>query len=112
MSAVITVMLQFLGPGPRAGSRPPMRGSGLAVMPSLREDYMAPLFLEIYISTSDTKIILGSNPEPTFHFDADPDPDPSPNFTHVGKFQFFFTFIHTAAPVYIVLSFSSVSQVS
>ncbi len=52
-------------------------------------------------------MIIGSNPDPTFHFDANPDPGPSPNFTHVGKFNFF-AFIHKAAPVYIVVSFSSV----
>ncbi len=48
-----------------------------------------------------------ADPDPTFHFDADPDPDPTPSFTHVGKEKKIFT----ATQVYILLSFSSQSQV-
>ncbi len=47
-----------------------------------------------------------ADPDPIFHFDVSPGPDPTPNFTHVEK-SIFLKF--TAVPVYIVLSFWSVS---
>jgi hypothetical protein len=53
---------------------------------------------------------LDADPDPKFHVDADPDPnldwhqnnadphvDLSPSFTHVGKSEYFFTFIHSIA---------------
>jgi hypothetical protein len=63
------------------------------------------------------------DPDPNFHVDAspgpDPDPDwhqcadPTPSFTHVGKSDFYFIFtVVTSLPLYHVLSFSSVSNVS
>jgi hypothetical protein len=47
------------------------------------------------------------NLDQTYYFDADPNPDPNatPNLSDVGKSDFFNFFV----PVYIVLSFSSVS---
>ncbi len=52
------------------------------------------------------------NPDPTFHFDADPDPDPTTSFTHVGKSEFFYFYLFTAGPIFIVLAFLSALQVS
>jgi hypothetical protein len=37
------------------------------------------------------------DPDPTFHFEADLDPDPTTGFTHVGKADFFLTFLHSTA---------------
>jgi hypothetical protein len=57
------------------------------------------------------------DPDLTFHhFDAGPDtnPDPTLSSTHVGKSEIFiyFSFLFTAMLVYIVLSFSPMSQIS
>ncbi len=52
-----------------------------------------------------------ADPDPNFYVDADPHADPIPNFTHVGKSELFLLLV-TAFPVYNVLSFSSVSNVS
>jgi hypothetical protein len=60
--------------------------------------------------------------DPNFHVDSDPDPDwhqndafshadPSPSLTHVGNPNFSLLLV-TTLPVYNVLSFSSVSQMS
>jgi hypothetical protein len=35
--------------------------------------------------------------DPTFPFDTDPDPSPIPSFTHIGKSEFFWTFIYSSA---------------
>jgi hypothetical protein len=55
---------------------------------------------------------VGTDPDPTFHFDANPDSSPVPadSLTLVEKSFFFYLF--TAVLVYIVLSFSSASSVS
>jgi hypothetical protein len=47
------------------------------------------------------------DPDPTFHKDADPDPDPALSLIHAEKSDFLR--LYTAMPVYIVLSFESVS---
>ncbi len=48
------------------------------------------------------------DPDQTFHFDADPDPDPTSSYTKVKK-SIKNLLLFAAMPVYIVLSFSSVS---
>jgi hypothetical protein len=67
-----------------------------------------------------------ADPDPNFRVDlmpihtlfglapntADPHADPTKSFTHVGKKQEFFLLLITALPLYNVLSFSSVSNVS
>jgi hypothetical protein len=52
-----------------------------------------------------------TDPDPNFYVDADPHADPTPSFTLVIKSEFFLLLV-TAFPVYNVLSFSSVSNVS
>jgi hypothetical protein len=42
---------------------------------------------------------VDADPDPAFHFDGDPDPTSS--YTQVGKTEFFLTFIHSSARVYI-----------
>ncbi len=46
--------------------------------------------------------LVDADPDPTFHFDADPDlyPDRNPGFTHVGKTELIFTFIHSIASLH------------
>ncbi len=43
------------------------------------------------------------DPDPTFHSDADPDPglDPTPSFKHFGKSEFFSTFNHSNASIFL-----------
>jgi hypothetical protein len=76
-------------------------------------------YLQLSSSVVDRHYI-NADPDPNFHVDADQDPDPgwhqnyvdpTLSFTHVGKSDFFFILVIDALPVYIVLSFSSVSNV-
>jgi hypothetical protein len=48
---------------------------------------------------------IDADPDLTFHFDADPDlnPDPTPSFTHVGKSEFFSSFIHSSANLHSLI---------
>jgi hypothetical protein len=107
-------MLQFPGPGPRAESRPPMLGSGLAVMPSLREDYMAHFVFrnlqtcikdDFTVESSKTVCWIGIVLTPIRILLSILMPI---QIFHMLENSIFFLFF-TAAPVYIVLSFSSVS---
>jgi hypothetical protein len=49
--------------------------------------------------------IADPDPDPTFRFDAhlDPDPYPTPSIIHVGKSEFFVTFIHSIGVLIVVL---------
>jgi hypothetical protein len=48
------------------------------------------------------------DPDAIFYFDANPVPDPAPIFTPVRKSELFLL-LFTALPVFVVVSFSSVS---
>jgi hypothetical protein len=80
-----------------------------------------------YINSVVDRHRFDTDPEPNFHVDADPDQDsdpdwhqydadshadPTPSFTHYVKSELFLNFLAIPLPVYNVLSFSSVTNVS